>query len=104
MCPVRCVTYVSGRSDSKELTKPLTVASYRCQLCFFLLHSNMNLSRFVRKTDMAHYTLIAHINAADRFSIATTCKPFLRHRVTDSSRKKANGLSPGKRGSRTNGF
>jgi len=29
------------------------------------LHSNMNLSRFVRKTDMAQYTLIARINAGD---------------------------------------
>src|SRR5882724_10277045 len=43
--------------------KPLTVTSYCCHLCIFLLHSNMNLSRFARKTDMAHYTLIARINA-----------------------------------------
>jgi hypothetical protein len=45
--------------------KPLTVTRYCCQLCFFLLHSNVNLSRFVRKTDMAQYTLIARINASD---------------------------------------
>src|SRR5216683_4222646 len=30
----------------KNPRKPLTVTSYCCQLAFFLLHSNMNLSRF----------------------------------------------------------
>jgi hypothetical protein len=32
---------------------------------FFLLHSNMNLSRSARKTEMAHHTLIARINAGN---------------------------------------
>ena len=36
---------------------------------------------------MAHYTLIARINEADRFSMAATCKPIIRRAVTNTSRK-----------------
>src|ERR1700739_1882962 len=57
MCPVRCVTYVSSRSENKRtyVKNPLTVATCCCHTCCFFLHSNMNLSCFARKT--AHVPL-----------------------------------------------
>jgi len=37
------------KNQRTYLRKPLTVTSYCCQLCFFLLHSNMNLSGLPKK-------------------------------------------------------
>jgi len=52
-------------------------------------HSDITTTQiYLRSANTRSARHRARINEADRFSIAATCKPFLRHTVTDPSRKK----------------